>query len=495
MTTEAKPVVYVVVDGMSTTAFEQATASGMAPAFAFLKERSSYVRDGVAIFPTITPAATATLVTGELPARHGIPGMCWYDRAAQRYVNYGQSPRAAMVEGVSQIVRDVLENLNSKHLNPDVRTIHEQLDELGVPTGSINFMVFRGPYEHRLHPNKLERLLFRKHLPETMAGPKEHYWADVVNGTGRDCTKGLPKRGLDKRIEATDGWAACVTRDILTHDAARMILFYMHENDHRSHRKGPDSQVDNLAIADNHLAYVLETFGSWEETAGRVGFVVTSDHSQSPISSESDHIIDLCDLLDGFSCVEPGRGKEIFGRKDLAVCGNGRVGFVYLNERRRERLRARVVAALREHDAVDQIMWREGDTYAIASPRGDLRFWVANGDGVVDERDNKWAFEGDLEAVMGVVEGNDLRTPEYPLAFWRIKGALDLDRIGDIVVTPKLTYEFTDLAGGHHKGGGDHASLHVQDSVVPFMSTLADPPLHPTTVDVVPHIVSHFQRA
>ncbi|MDQ4064583.1 MAG: alkaline phosphatase family protein, partial [Actinomycetota bacterium] len=351
------------------------------------------------------------------------------------------------------------------------------------------------PYEHRLQPNKLERLLFRKHLPAAMPGPKEHYWADVVNGTGRDCTKGLPKRGLEKRIEATDGWAACVTRDILTHDAARMVLFYLHENDHRSHRKGPDSQVDNLATADKHLAYVLETFGSWEETCERVGFIMTSDHSQSPISSESDHIIDLCEVLDGLSCVEPGRGKEPFGRKDLAVCGNGRVGFIYLNEARRERLRPAVIDALSEHVSIDQIMWRDGDDYVVRSPRGELRFSVADGDGVVDERDNKWAFEGDLDAVTGVVEGNDLRTPEYPLALWRIKGALDLDRVGDIVVTPKLTYEFTDLAGGHHKGGGDHASLHAQDSLIPFLSTLADPPLHPTTVDVVPHIVSHFERA
>jgi hypothetical protein len=77
---------------------------------------------------------------------------------------------------------------------------------------------------------------------------------------------------------------------------------------------------------------------------------------------------------------------------------------------------------------------------------------------------------------------------------WRIKSALDLDRVGDIVVTMKLTYELKDLAGGHHKGGGDHASLHVQDSIVPFISTLSEPPLHPTTIDVVPHIVEHFER-
>ncbi|HEX2295208.1 MAG TPA: hypothetical protein VHN37_07865, partial [Actinomycetota bacterium] len=69
-----------------------------------------------------------------------------------------------------------------------------------------------------------------------------------------------------------------------------------------------------------------------------------------------------------------------------------------------------------------------------------------------------------------------------------------LERMGDVVVTPKLTYEYTDLAGGHHRGGGDHASLHAQDSLVPFLSTLDDPPLRPATVDVVPHIVRHFEK-
>ena len=37
-----------------------------------------------------------------------------------------------------------------------------------------------------------------------------------------------------------------------------MILFYLHENDHTSHSKGPVSQVDNLIEADKHLAYVLD---------------------------------------------------------------------------------------------------------------------------------------------------------------------------------------------------------------------------------------------
>jgi hypothetical protein len=488
-------VVYLVIDGMSTEALEQVTASGKAPALDFIKRNGNYVRDSVAIFPTITPAATASLVTGEVPARHGVPGMCWYDRNAQRFVNYGQSPRAAVVEGVKQVVNDVLLNLNHRHLNPDVRTIHERLDELGLTTASMNLMVFRGPHEHEVDRGIVKRLLLRKALPERLMGPREHYFADIVSGPA-DADPGLlDGKGLDARLAATDAWAASITRELLEKEAADMILFYLHENDHCSHDEGPSVQVESLAKADEHIAYVLDAYGSWEETLARVGFVVTADHSQSPISDEADHICSLEEILDDFKQVRTKRGKEPFGKSDVALAGNGRVGFVYLNENKKTKLLQPVLDALDEHAAIDQVIWRDADAYCVRSDRGFLRFRPASAGGVIDERDNKWEYEGDLGTLSGVVEENDLRTPEYPLAMWRIRSALDLDRVGDVVVTTKLTYELKDLAGGHHRGGGDHASLHVQDSIVPFISTLAEPPLHPTTVDVVPHIVQHFERA
>jgi hypothetical protein len=491
MQTPAK-VVYVVIDGMGTEPFERAVASGRAPALAAIKERAHYARDSVAVFPTITPAATASLVTGTVPAEHRIPGMCWYDRLEQRFVNYGQSPRVAIVESLGQIVEDVLDNLNQRHLSPKVKTLHEELDALGFVTASINFMIFRGPHRLELKPNLLERLLFRRRLPRILPGPREHYFADVVDGESGACTKMLSTRRPSERIRATDAWAACVTRELLERDAADMILFYLHENDHLSHRSGPGSQVDNLVEADRHVATVLDTFGSWDATFDRVGFVVTADHSQSPVADDDGHILDLNEILDGFTRVEPGRGEEPFGDADLAAAGNGRVAFVYLNEGRRELLRRPVVDALLDEPGIDQVMWREHDGYAVSSRRGFLRFRQAL-DGVRDERGDTWAIEGDLEAVGGQVEGGELRTPEYPLALWRIRSALDLDRIGDVVATMGLTYEVKDLAGGHHKGGGDHGSLHAQDSLVPFLSTLAKPPLRPVTSDVAPHITAHFQ--
>jgi len=58
----------------------------------------------------------------------------------------------------------------------------------------------------------------------------------------------------------------------------------------------------------------------------------------------------------------------------------------------------------------------------------------------------------------------------------------------------RLGYDCADLSGESHRGGGDHASLHAQDSLVPFVSTLEDPPMHPAATDVTPHVVRHFQR-
>jgi hypothetical protein len=495
MAAPPRRVVYIIIDGMSTNALEQAIGSEGAPALAFLRQHSSYVRDSVAVFPTITPAATASLVTGEVPARHGIPGMCWYDRDAQRFVNYGQSPRAAVVEGVSQIVRDFIENLNTNHLSPQVSTIHEDLHDLGFTSASVNYMIFRGPYTHELQPNFLERLLFKKQLPKSIPGPKEHYFADIVNGPSEACTKLLSVRGVQKRIRATDGWAACVTRDLLEQNAAHMILFYLHENDHYSHEHGPQGQIHSLIEADAHIAHVLDGFDDWDQAVRDVGWVVTADHSQSPVSNERDHVVDLNEVLSNFKQVGYGKGQEPFKRNDIAIAGNGRVGFVYLHERRKDLLRDRVVEELAGHPSIDQVMWRENGGYVVQSARGTLRFTRAQGDeGVADERDNLWTYEGDLAAVGGVVDGRRVRCAEYPIAMWRIASALDLDRIGDVVVTPKLTYEFNDLAGGDHRGGGDHASLHAQDSVIPFMSTLGDPPAHPASVDVVPHIVDHFRK-
>jgi predicted AlkP superfamily pyrophosphatase or phosphodiesterase len=488
-------VVYIVIDGMRTDAFEQAAASGRAPALRFLKERSHYVRDSVAAFPSITPCATATLITGETPDRHGIPGQCWYDRDEQRIVNYGQGPRLAFIEKVKEVTTDLFINLNQKHLRGDVLTLHERLDDLGFTTASTNFLIHRGRHPQHLDPNAVQKLFLKDGIDQDeILGPKEHYFADVIAGPTGACSDGLGVRGKVKRLKATDEWASCVVRELLERDAADMILFYLHENDHTSHREGPDTQFDNLVRAGELIGNVLGALGSWERTVEEIGFVLTADHGQTPVIKDDEHFIDLDDVLADFDIVKPQRENPdaLDGHHDLVQCGNGRTGSIYLSTERDVELLGPVVKALGQHSGIDQVLWRDDGWKVVDSDRGTLRFRPTDGGGIVDERDNRWEIDGELEAVDGVLDGDRLRTPEYPLALWRIHHALELDRIGDIVCTARVTYEVANIIDTEHKG--EHGSLHAQDSEVPFLSTLADPPLHPATTDVALHILRHFER-
>jgi hypothetical protein len=487
-------VVYIVIDGLRTEAFEQAAASGRAPALTFLRDRGHYVRDSVAAFPSITPCATATLITGETPDRHGIPGQCWYDRGEQRVVNYGQGPRLAFIEKVKEVTTDLFFNLNTRHLSRDVLTLHEQLDDLGFTTASTNFLVHRGRHQQRIDPNVLERLFIDGDLAgEPILGPKELYFADVVAGPSQACADRLGVRGKVKRIKATDEWASCVVRDLLERDAADMILFYLHENDHISHHEGPATQFENLLQDGELIGNVLDALGSWERTADEVGFVLTADHGQTPVIKDDDHFIDLDDVLEDFDVLEPKReNPDRLEGHDLVQCGNGREGGIYLAQDRHEELLGPVVKTLLQHPGMDQVLWRDDDWRVVESHRGTLRFRPARSGGVVDERGNRWEYEGDLDAVDGVVEGEEVRTPEYPLALWRIHHALALDRLGDVACTARVTYEIANIIDTDHKG--EHGSLHAQDSLVPFLSTLAVLPMHPATVDVAPHILRHFEQ-
>jgi predicted AlkP superfamily pyrophosphatase or phosphodiesterase len=486
-------VVFIVVDGMRTDAFEQAAASGKAPALTVLKERAHYVRDSVASFPSITPCATATLITGATPDRHGIPGQCWYDRDEERYVNYGQGPRLAFISKVKEVATDLFVNLNHKHLGKDVQTLHESLDDLGFTTAATNFLVHRGRHKQDIHPDTIEKFFLDEHLAgRELLGPREHYFADVISGPSAACQDHLGVMGKLKRIKATDEWASCVTRELLERDAADMILFYLHENDHISHHKGPQTQFDNLVRAGELIGNVMEALGSWERTLDEVGFVLTADHGQTPLIKDDEHFVDLDDVLDDFRIVRPHRGEDRFDGGQVAHAGNGRAGYVYLHPDRKDELRDPVVKTLLGHPGVDQVLFRDDGWTVVEAARGRLRFRPGDGDGLVDERGNRWKVDGDLAPVDGVTDGEELRTPEYPLALFRIHHALLLDRIGDVVVTSKVMSEIANIIDTKHKG--EHGSLHAQDSEVPFLSTLADPPLHPGTLDVAPHIVRHFER-
>jgi hypothetical protein len=78
--------------------------------------------------------------------------------------------------------------------------------------------------------------------------------------------------------------------------------------------------------------------------------------------------------------------------------------------------------------------------------------------------------------------------PDGPARAW---AALANPNAGEVIVSAAPGYEFADLAGRHHVGGGSHGSLERGDSEVPML-TLGLDAVPRSIVDVAPAMIGHF---
>src|SRR5204862_256747 len=81
---------------------------------------------------------------------------------------------------------------------------------------------------------------------------------------------------------------------------------------------------------------------------------------------------------------------------------------------------------------------------------------------------------------------------DQPDALERAWAALANPNAGDVIVSPAPGYEFTDLAGRSHLGGGSHGSLEAGDSEVPILTVGIDAPSPRRIVDLAPLALAHF---
>src|SRR5437667_10155100 len=115
--------------------------------------------------------------------------------------------------------------------------------------------------------------------------------------------------------------------------------------------------------------------------------------------------------------------------------------------------RAALARRLDGDPACEVALYRE-DTEAVARRAGEeLRFAPAAGG---------WRTSGDASLL------------DQPDALARAWSALQNPHAGDVIVSAAAGYEFADLAGRHHAGGGSHGSLVTGDSEVPMLTIGVD---------------------
>ena len=260
-TKSSKPpkLVLCVIDAMAPEMLERAVAAGVAPVLGTLIERGRYIPDCVAAFPSVTPVCAASIVTGLAQDEHRVPGMNWYLREEQRYVEYGSSFRSAQRFGIGRQLTDTVYNMNRAHLSSETPTVFETLDDADVRTAGTTYLMYRGRHRHEPQRDTALTRVASTLMRHSVMGPRELFYADIFASRRTGCRSGLGMPGV------RDRHSGCVSSYMVERDLFDFLLLSLPDNDWRSHKDGPDAQMQSLAQADLQLARVCEAAGGVDE--------------------------------------------------------------------------------------------------------------------------------------------------------------------------------------------------------------------------------------
>jgi Type I phosphodiesterase / nucleotide pyrophosphatase len=433
----ATKAIVIVIDGLTPSMFEAAIDDDRTPALSYLAEQGRYTR-AVSTFPSLTPVCLSSIATGAHPDVHHIPHLVWYDRERTRLVEYGSSFRAARAAGMARSLLDTIINLNRLHLGAEAVTVYEALEDAGLTAAAINITCYRGRTPH---------------LPTLPAvtipayGPKRFFFYNLFES---DPT-GAPLAVLGRSHGSIDAYAAAVGRWLITRDGFDFLVYYLPDYDFASHVYGPDAAFEALVRSDAAIGALLDAAGGPDEFLERYAVVLCSDHGQTGIER---HVR----LQSTFEDVPA-----------TLVAASNRAGMVYrlpecaLDPRE-------LAERLDGEQAVEAALFLEGGEAVARREREELRFAPGPAG---------WSTTGD-ESLLG-----------YPDGLERAWAALHNPNAGEVIVSATPGYEFADLAGGHHEGGGSHGSLRRGDSEVPML-TIGLEAQPQSIVEIAPAVIQHF---
>jgi hypothetical protein len=482
-----RKLVLTYIDSLRTDMLERAVAEGRAPTFGALLERGTLIPDCVSSFPSVTPVACAEMVTGVASDRHWISGMNWYHRLERRYVEYGSSLEATRAVGVFRALYDLVYNMNLAHLNPQVETLFERLDDAGLRTACTPFLIYRGRHRHEVSLDGLmrravetTRLKFRHHT----WGPAELFYGDLYASREVPCkSTSIPG--------SRDGYSACCAAELERADGYDFLLLSLPDNDNYSHRYGPEASVESIAKADRCFAKLVEAGGGLDEFLAEHAVILLADHAQTPV----DRGLPLADVLArDWTVLAPSDDRPELAQ--LAVSPTGRAAHVYLLAGEGERAdRAAVGRRLAETEGVDLTCSLDGSEAVVWRGEAQLRF--RPGDRFADLRGARWDIAGDLSVLMASRRDGRIVSEEYPDPFSRVFAALTAPHAGDFIVSLAPGYEAVDWGGVSHAGGGSHGSLHAGDSLGPLLFVGCGPDEAAERErwalrDIAPVVLDHF---
>jgi hypothetical protein len=503
-----KKLCLVFVDALRTDKLLETVEAGDAPNFGALLARGELIEDCVSGFPSVTPVCTSEIATGTSSERNWISGMNWYHRVERRYVEYGSSFEATRAFGLFRATYDIVYNMNMSHLSHEVETFFETLGDAGIRTACTPFLIFRGRTRHEL---SLEGLLRRGAVAagfrHAVYGPDELFYGELFGSRPVPCKPTMARPGT------RDEYSACVSKELVADDAYDFLLFSLPDNDHHSHRWGPDATPASIAHADRSFGELVEAVGGTERFLETHAVILVADHAQTPVSEPYEMI---AELEQEWRVLQP--SSDTPETAELAVSPTSRAGHVYVlvDEDREAACHADVRSRLGALAGTDLVAWlahADGTPIirrtagsplpddprteaVIETARGELRFRPGRA-GKRDKRARRWHLDGELDALGLSVDGTAVDSALYPDALGRLWDALVAPHSGDVIVSLAEGYECVDWGQTSHVGGGSHGSLLASDSLCPLLLVGFDPGIETRReqwriTDVAPLVREHF---
>lgn len=474
-----KKVLLVVIDALSSIHVQKALQDGKLPTFARLIEHGQHTFECISIFPSITPAATASIITGQYPKTHGIPGAFFYNKQDERVYYFGTDIWNILREGIGEFFNDFVIRLNEELLSSP--TLFEIAEQHELKSAALNYLIIRGPNKHIVDVPWLLRVLPGVPWREEINGPNLLCMGDFVTSRPRESESPLAAQGgVFNRFGFQDATTAELLFELAEKNAWRdLTVAYFPDNDFESHENGPATAVSTLEQVDQNLGDLIEKLGGLEQFLSQFAVIITGDHSQNDLVSDNhSRRIEVDDLLKEFELVPA--GAEWTNDHQLMVCPNMRACQVYWRKGFQSD-RSKITELLLADHRIDQVIWRgkNADMNEFHVAKADCEPFVfsrvtdGNYDGI-DVFENRWQLSGSLDSVDATVsDSKSINYGEYPNALERIEGSFVKTHGGDMWVTAKPGYEFA-LPDETTHDSGAHGSLHLSDSLSPLIVAGAD---------------------
>ncbi|KKB73653.1 MULTISPECIES: alkaline phosphatase family protein [Bacillus] len=461
--TADKPVIVLIVDSLMDRPLKKAINEGRAPALRFFLEKGRYHPGVVNAYPTMSVSIDSTIMTGAYPDRHRVAGLVWYNQDEHRIVNYGSGKSDIAALGVKQPIKDAMYALNQKHLSPQVKTVHEELEKRGKHSASINGLVYRGGYDHDLNiPPPVKRLGL---MPEKMAvkGPAIFSFGRFAQADPHNRYQRIWNGyGLNNKFTAQE-----LSYLIKKHKLPSLTVAYFPDNDHSTHHKGP-ADTSGLEKTDQQLQRILNAYDSWDAAAEQAVWIVMGDSGQTSIGRDRQKsVIRLRSLFGDYRI--PKIDKRPSEKDQLMFGVNDRMAFIYMLDQSISVNDA--VKPLKRDERVGFAAWKDGGWVYATSKQAVKPLRFRPGGGFADQYGQTWTLDGDFSVLDLSADGTSLFYGDYPDALARLFSAFHSHPGRYIIADAKPGFQFADHTSPIHPGGGGHGSLYKTDSLAPMIIT------------------------